>query len=595
MMQIDLKELSDKEKIALVCLYFAQLKSNDYRYTHFTIKLKALANKFRVKYRTVANYKDCYDAVFENGRSGWHQLPLEKKSKYLYEIYKKYQNVPFDELEIAVSEILAEVEKEDVTYFSIKTKNPITVAAILAKNSNVEFDGLNILKDMLQVGQPVFIVFGGDKPEWETGLVGMGIISEAPYDVGYDKKNYRIKVDVKLLLDKPIKREDLIPYRDTYGIIGIGPIVKWEPNQALSQVSEKSAIALMRAMLEFCPQIEKDLENIIPERTITRIKGAITKFAPIEVNYQESLNDGIKEMLENPDFDIPSEPCIEEEEEYTKDDFLNDVYMEESSYDLLQELLEKKKNIILQGVPGVGKTFVSKRFAYSLLGRKSEACIQFVQFHQSYSYEDFIVGYRPSESSFVLEHGPFYDFCKKAEKDDRKHFFIIDEINRGNLSKIFGELLMLIEADKRGQKAMLLYGKELFSVPKNVYIIGMMNTADRSLALIDYALRRRFSFFEIEPAFNSPKFTEQVITPSSSNIGKIIDTIKELNADILSDDSLGKGFQIGHSYFCSEKSIDDNHLKMVIEYEIIPLLNEYWFDEPSKIEYWTSRLRGSLK
>ena len=594
MMFMELPKLSDSDKINIVCLYFARLKSNNLSYKERQPTFNILASKYGIKFNTIKNRKDIYDAQFDNGRSGWHQEPIESRPP-LNKIYEEYRDMPIEELKNIVDKIISEAEIDGFPFFSIKTKNHTTVESILDKSSNVEFDGLNILKDMLQVGQPIFIVFGGDNPPWETGLVGMGVISEAPYDVGYHKKNYRIKVDVKLLLDKPIKREDLIPYRDTYGIIGIGPIVKWEPNQALSQVSEKSAIALMRAMLEFSPQIEKNLENIIPERTITRIKGAITKFAPIELNYQESLSDGMKEMLENPDSDVSPELPIEDDEEYTKEDFLNDVYMEESSYDVLQELLEKKKNIILQGVPGVGKTFVSKRFAYSLLGRKSEACIQFVQFHQSYSYEDFIVGYRPSESSFVLEHGPFYDFCKKAEKDDRKHFFIIDEINRGNLSKIFGELLMLIEADKRGQKAMLLYGKELFSVPKNVYIIGMMNTADRSLALIDYALRRRFSFFEIEPAFNSSKFTEQVITPSSANIGKMIDTIKELNADILSDDSLGKGFQIGHSYFCSEKSIDDNHLKMVIEYEIIPLLNEYWFDEPSKIEYWTSRLRGSLK
>jgi len=124
-----------------------------------------------------------------------------------------------------------------------------------------------------------------------------------------------------------------------------------------------------------------------------------------------------------------------------------------------------------------------------------------VQFHQSYSYEDFVMGFRPSKYGFELTSGPFYQFCKAAQEDDeRDYFFIIDEINRGNVSKIFGELLMLIEKEKRGEKLHLLYSNEQFSVPENVYIIGTMNTADRSLAIIDYALRRRFAFFELEPA-----------------------------------------------------------------------------------------------
>ena len=171
--------------------------------------------------------------------------------------------------------------------------------------------------------------------------------------------------------------------------------------------------------------------------------------------------------------------------------------------------LESKKNIILQGAPGVGKTFISKRLAYSIMGVKDVERVMMVQFHQSYSYEDFIMGYRPSSNGFVLKTGAFYNFCKKAQDDtDNKYFFIIDEINRGNLSKIFGELFVLLEADKRGSrnKLQLLYSDELFYIPENVYIIGMMNKADRSLAMMDYALRRRFSFIDIAPGFESDGF-----------------------------------------------------------------------------------------
>ena len=192
---------------------------------------------------------------------------------------------------------------------------------------------------------------------------------------------------------------------------------------------------------------------------------------------------------------------------YTKSDFLDEVYMTEKRYENLVAVLRNKKNIILQGAPGVGKTFAAKRLAWSMMGEKDDSRIEFVQFHQNYSYEDFMMGYKPVEDGFELKYGIFYRFCQRAaNQPDKEFFFIIDEINRGNMSKIFGELLMLIEKDYRGTKATLAYNGLSFSVPKNLYIIGMMNTADRSLAMIDYALRRRFSFFEVEPGFDSEGF-----------------------------------------------------------------------------------------
>lgn len=193
---------------------------------------------------------------------------------------------------------------------------------------------------------------------------------------------------------------------------------------------------------------------------------------------------------------------------YTEQEFLNEVYMSPESYTALKGLLLRKKNLILQGAPGVGKTFAAQRLAFSIMGEKDITRMRVVQFHQSYSYEDFVMGYRPEGTGFTLAEGPFYEFCKEAENDEREYFFIIDEINRGNLSKIFGELLMLIEGDKRGEEnsIRLLYADEQFYVPANIHIIGMMNTADRSLALIDYSLRRRFAFYDLEPAFSSEGF-----------------------------------------------------------------------------------------
>lgn len=282
-----------------------------------------------------------------------------------------------------------------------------------------------------------------------------------------------------------------------------------------------------------------------------------------------------------------------EPEPYTKADFLKEVYLSEQKYDSLVSLLKNKMNIILQGAPGVGKTFAAKRLAYSIMGMKDDSRVEFVQFHQNYSYEDFMMGYRPSDDGFELRYGVFYRFCRKAEEDpSRDYFFIIDEINRGNMSKIFGELLMLIEKQYRGQEITLAYSGESFSVPVNLHIIGMMNTADRSLAMIDYALRRRFSFVSMVPAFDSEGFSAYRKQLENETFDELIAKVGELNRAIAADRSLGNGFCIGHSYFCGQDTCTEEWMRSVVDYDILPMLSEYWFDDPQKLQYWENILHG---
>lgn len=283
---------------------------------------------------------------------------------------------------------------------------------------------------------------------------------------------------------------------------------------------------------------------------------------------------------------------------YNRHSFLQEVYLSGEEYMKLHSLLKNKKNIILQGAPGVGKTFMAKRLAYSMMGVRDNDRIGFVQFHQNYNYEDFVLGYKPFEGTYRLKEGKFYNFCKQAEQNsNQKYFFIIDEINRGNISKIFGELLVGIENDYRNSSIELAYSDEEFTVPDNVYIIGMMNTADRSVALIDYALRRRFSFYEIEPAFEkSDLFKEYINKLNSDKLRSLIEKVVMLNQEIEQDPSLGKGFRIGHSYFNRLNITDDitQRLREIVEFDIVPMLEEYWFDDETEIAKWESNLMSEL-
>ena len=329
------------------------------------------------------------------------------------------------------------------------------------------------------------------------------------------------------------------------------------------------------ATLKGCPELERMEYFQNPQ-------GSLFKLTRGEYDF---ILDMIRE--ENP---ISPEASIDA---YKKSDFLDEVYMTEKRYENLVAVLRNKKNIILQGAPGVGKTFAARHLAWSMMGEKDDSRIEFVQFHQNYSYEDFMMGYKPVEDGFELKYGIFYRFCQKAaNQPDKEFFFIIDEINRGNMSKIFGELLMLIEKDYRGTKATLAYNGLSFSVPKNLYIIGMMNTADRSLAMIDYALRRRFSFFEVEPGFDSEGFIHYQNGLNNETLNELVDKVKDLNREISLDKSLGKGFCIGHSYFCGRDVCTEEWLHSIVDYDILPMLSEYWFDDANKLQRWENILQG---
>ena len=241
----------------------------------------------------------------------------------------------------------------------------------------------------------------------------------------------------------------------------------------------------------------------------------------------------------------------------------------------------------------MGKTFIARKIAQHLT--QNENNIQSLVLHENYSYEEFIMGIRPNkEGKFLISGGVFYNFCHRAiQSPNNKFVLLLDEINRANISKIFGELLVLIENDKRGKEnsIKLIYkSDEDFYLPKNLYVIGLMNTADRSLKVVDYALRRRFKFFTFEPEFENPEFKNFLKrnNVNSNTADKIIRNLTVLNQKI-SDDSfdLGAGYCIGHSFFCpqgNKESYENDWYEEIIKNQIIPLIEEYYFDKPDTIE-----------
>ena len=498
---------------------------------------------------------------------------------------------------IRVSEIVSKAGLN--TSYVTEVSKGISIGAELQKNNA----GKTNIVAKTSNGNNISYWFVGAM--WDKTDMVETFINNGYWENGYDDKYIEevnsINVGDKIAIKAVYTRKNTVafdPYGNTVSCMSIKAIgtvtknynngkhidVKWE---AINPAKEWYLFTYFKTIWKINPA-DGWMQQALVEFTFNNVPQDITRFRN-EPFWAERFGDDSENNVKIVDED--------EYSPYSKDDFLSEVYMSLEKYDDITSLLKRKKNIILQGAPGVGKSFLAKRLAYSIIGSKNKSKVEMIQFHQSYSYEDFIEGFRPVESGgFKLLPGVFKRFCETAKHDKQNdYFFIIDEINRGNLSKIMGELMFLLEHDKRGEEfeIPLTYSSDKFHVPENVYIIGMMNTADRSLAMIDYALRRRFSFVPIEPAFSNAAFIKYIKKDDEKLGERILVEMNALNVDIKND--LGAGFQIGHSYFCNYDKINEQWYESVLRYEILPLLDEYWFDNEKQHSKWVKGLVSDEK
>ena len=473
--------------INLVCMYYAQLPSNHPRYkSSHASDFKLIADFYGKAPATIKNRKDTYDALYDNGRKGWHKEndSIIRRPNCMA-TYEKFKTTTLEELEIIVNRIINQMTSMTTSYFSIKTKDPETVNSILRRSSSVVFSGINVLQDKLKVGQPVFIVLGGDKPSWETGLIGMGTITKEPFDIGYDRNNFRVEVDIKLLLNKTIKRADLVTYKDTYDIIGIGPITKWEPNQALSQIDSTKAIALMRAMLDFDKSIESDLCNLVAPEIMQKIKAATPMYNEILVEYGEHIANVTTTTTLQTLTKIASPFSINSIIEHINETGL--LY----SPSLIKRFafsLMAKRFLILSGLAGSGKTQLALAFAKALVeDKEKQMCV--VSVGADWTNREPLLGYpnalRPGE--YIKPENGVLDLLIEANKPQnasKPFFLILDEMNMSYVERYFADFLSAMES----HEAIALWKEcnnecesckcdvpERIGLPDNLFIIGTIN------------------------------------------------------------------------------------------------------------------------
>lgn len=524
--EINVNELNDSQKQALICMYYAMLPKTDIRYKQRIDDWSVLEKRFGTKKTTYKHAKDAFDFYFpDNGRKGWSDnRDLRRRGVAYQEVYDLYKDYSVDILEHVTRKIIHEYKQEENTFVSMKCGFPQTVHSILAGEKNITVDGVYTLKEELIVGKKVFVTLGGDtgksEVDWIPGFIGVAHVTKDPYDFGYNGKDKYFKFDIEVdcVFEKPFKREDFLDYRDAYDAPYIGPELSRDPSQALSTLDMVKAVAVIRAVLDEFSEMLEEFKKIFSEEFMRRVLGAVTVMIPTAVKFGESKTDAVNTIHEEMDM---------EDESFEEAEMEHRPYIEPEYY---TGCSRKNKdtgkiyahNRIVFGAPGTGKSFKLDSEQNDLISDGGEC--ERVTFHPDYSYAHFVGTYKPVPTkngiSYEYVPGPFMRTYVKAienghsenKEDVKPYLLLIEEINRANVAAVFGQVFQLLDRDDRNasqypvkpsEDIKTYLAKELggvpddykeLKIPDNMYIWSTMNSADQGVFPMDTAFKRRWDF-----------------------------------------------------------------------------------------------------
>jgi hypothetical protein len=581
MSEINISILSDQEKQALVCMFLASLPSGDERYKLRTEWWNILESRYNRKASTYKNDKDAYDAYFSNnGRVGWTDKPLEKRNKILKKIYDEYSHEPEEDLETAAKAIIRECnESGKASFVALRVQKPDQAHRLLNPNESVfTIDGVYTLQPSMTINRIVFVALGGDvgqsTTDWDRGFYAIGHIVKQPYDIGYAQANrgtpyYKADLQIDFRCQSPMSRDELMAYPDTYDAPYIGLEIHRDPTQAVCQLEDKKAVAIVRAVLDREPEALSIFQSIFSSEFMERVKGSAKRVIPIAVDYGQTIKAAMEEAIVNTDTTTASQ-----------------------TEEVQVERVLGGKNVILYGVPGCGKSHKIKKDYCD-----DDSFMERVVFHPDYTNSDFIGQILPISDgnghvSYEFIPGPFTRILKNAENDpSHAYYLIIEEINRGNAPAIFGEVFQLLDRVNGESEygitnsdiASKVYGNptKKVKIPSNLYILATMNTADQNVFTLDTAFKRRWAMESIPNNFDDPDGLGNVKLCGTNITWKAFATVINQKIIELKAESIGNEDMRLGAYFAKYEEMTD--AKAFAEKVLMYLWNDAFKYEHDKV------------